>query len=67
MMMFREKRRKSFRNRMRKLRNWSIFSIFILVAGYYINVGLHTEPGLTLALACVGIVLLFILVGKGDL
>lgn len=67
MMMFRKKRRQSFKSRMRKLRNWITFSIFILVAGYYVNVGLHTSPGLTLGLACVGIVFLFILAEKRDL
>lgn len=68
MMMFvSNKKRRSFRSRMRKLKNWVAFSIFILMLGYLVNTGLHTAPGLTLAFACVGTTLLFILVGKGDL
>ena len=61
MMMFRKKRRRSFRRRMRHWEELFVVSIFILVAGYLLNMGLHRNPGITLAIATVAIIFIFIM------
>lgn len=60
MMMFKTRKRKSLRRRIGKIRNTIVFSVCIFGLGYFLNMGLHTDIVLTIAIVLIGLVLLCI-------